>query len=126
MEKTILIAEDEQSLLMALTSKLQHEGYRVLQAKDGKEGLEIALAQHPDLLLLDIAMPKMDGLTMLDKLREDNWGKEAKVIVLTNFDADDEKLATIVQDQPAYYLVKSTVTLEEIVETVKNTLDGSE
>lgn len=121
-EKKILVVEDESSLRLALSNKLENAGYLVLQAEDGLKGLEIAIQHKPALILLDIAMPRMDGFTMLDKLRENTWGKIVKVIILTNFDADDEKMSKIVKDQPSYYLVKNNNSLEEVLEKVQNML----
>ncbi len=121
-DKKILIVEDEDSLRLALSNKLEKNGYFVSQAKDGVEGLNMALVNQPDLILLDIAMPRMDGFSMLDKLRENNWGKKVKVIILTNFDADDEKMSKVIKDQPSYYLVKNNNTLEQIIEKVQELL----
>ncbi len=85
----ILIVEDDLDLLEVLRKKFTLEKFQVSQAPDGKIGLEEALRNHPDLILLDILMPVMDGMTMLGKLREDSWGKEVPVILLTNL--SDEK-----------------------------------
>lgn len=124
-KKLILIVEDELSLLNALKEKFINEGLAVLLAADGEEGLKAALEKHPDLILLDILLPKMDGMTMLKKLREENdWGKQAKVILLTNLDSA-EKVAEGIKMSFAGsydYLVKTDWTLDEVVEKVKNKL----
>jgi DNA-binding response OmpR family regulator len=106
-KKKILIIEDEKPLARALELKLTHEGFEVKSAFNGEEGLEVALHEHPDLIMLDIIMPVMDGITMLKKLREANeWGKTVPVIFLTNLGADDEKIMKAIADNvPAYYLV---------------------
>ena len=83
-KKSILIVEDELSLQKVLTEKLSHEGYLIIQASNGQEGLDSALREKPDLILLDILMPVMDGSAMLEKLRADEWGKKAKVIIIIN------------------------------------------
>lgn len=116
--KKILIVEDETSLLEALSTKLEGVGFSILQAKDGVLGLSVALKNHPDIIILDILLPAMDGLTMLDNLRKDAWGKNAKVIILTNLSINDERLSKVILDQPSYYLVKSDNTLEGILEKV--------
>ena len=122
--KKILIVEDEQDLCEALIDKLGREGFLPRGAKDGEEGLELALKEHPDLILLDIVMPKMDGMTMFKKLREDKWGKNVPVILLTNLSATDEKLIkAMVENEPAYYLVKSDWKINDVVEKVKETLE---
>ena len=73
--KKILIVEDEGLLLEILETKFKKECFEVITARDGQAGLELALSQHPDLILLDIIMPKMDGMTMLKHLRADSVGK---------------------------------------------------
>ena len=120
-KKTILIAEDEVALLQVLTDKLTVEGFNVLGVKDGKEGLRIALEKHPDLILLDLIMPEMDGLTMLRKLREDKWGKNVEVIVLTNL-TDTPTIAKIVEEGTFDFLVKSDWKLADIVKRIKERL----
>lgn len=121
MDKKILIVEDEQTLSKALAFKLTSEGFKVLQARDGEEGLESALRNKPDLILLDIIMPKMDGLTMLNKLREDEWGKDVPIFMLTNLsNAEDVDKAT---KKGVYdYLIKSNWKLGEIVAKIKEEL----
>lgn len=125
--KKILIieeVEDEKSLRDVLHDKFVKEGFGVLEAKDGEEGLAIALREHPDLILLDIVMPKMDGLTMMKKLREENeWGKHVPIIILTNLSADKEKINQAIADnEPAYYLVKSNYTISDLVEKIRELL----
>lgn len=120
--KTILVVEDEASLRDALLEKLSHEGFEVLHARNGEEGLSAALAKHPDLILLDIMMPKMDGLAALEKLRADAWGKSVRVIMLTNL-SDNEKIAAAMKSQAFDYLVKSDVKIEEIIEKIKEKLE---
>ena len=122
-KKKILIVEDEISLLNALRDKLTHENFAVLEAKNGEEGLAVALREHPDLILLDIVMPKMDGMTMLRKLREDLWGKSAKVIILTNL-SDKEKMAEALEQKLHKYLVKSDWKIEDVVAKVREQLEG--
>lgn len=122
--KKILIVEDELPLLHALRDKLTREGFSTLEAKNGVEGLEVALRDHPDLILLDVVMPKMDGMTMLKKLRAENeWGKTAKVIILTNLtSADGQRNRDITELEPAYYLVKTDWKIEDVVTKVKEEL----
>jgi|SRR3989344_2507721 len=125
--KKILVieeVEDEKSLRDVLHDKFSLEGFGVLEAKDGEEGLATALREHPDLILLDIVMPKMDGLTMMKKLREVNeWGKNVPIILLTNLSADDNKINQAITDNiPAYYLVKANYTIEDLVEKIRERL----
>ena len=122
-KKKILIVEDEESMLNALSDYLETQDFATLMARDGEEGLGIALKEHPDLILLDILMPKMDGMIMLRKLREDEWGKKAPVIILTNVNPNANTIInSVLQNEPEYYLVKYDVELEGIVDKVKEVL----
>ncbi|HBI25403.1 MAG: Two component transcriptional regulator, winged helix family [Candidatus Wolfebacteria bacterium GW2011_GWC2_39_22] len=124
-EKTIkiLIAEDEDAMRNAIADKVRREGFaEPLLAKNGEEGLALALQEHPDLLLVDILMPKMDGITMVKELRKDAWGETAKVIILTNFDTTDAMLKDIVLVQPSYYLLKSNWKIDDIIIKLKEVL----
>ena len=126
MSKRILVVEDEQLTRQALVDELANEGFEVLQAINGEEGLNTALREHPDLVLLDIVMPKMDGITVMSKLREDSWGKNVPIIMLTVLDSDDAILEKIVENKPAYYLIKKNeLHAEEIVAKVKEKLGVS-
>ena len=123
-KQTILIVEDEQDLREALADKLTREAFTVLEAKNGKEGLNMALAEHPDLILLDIVMPEMDGMTVLRKLREDTWGKTVPVILLTNLSATEENIIEeMVKYAPSHYLVKSDWKIIDVVEKIRETLE---
>ena len=119
--QTILIVDDEISLREALRDKLEYEGFIALEAKNGEEGLAIALKSHPDLILLDIVMPVMDGISMLKKLRDDSWGKNSKVLMLTNLDGDG-KVADAVIWGTHDYLVKSDWKLEDVVIKIREML----
>jgi DNA-binding response OmpR family regulator len=125
-QKKILIVEDEPSMLSILTDKLLETGWETIQARNGEEGLKIALEQHPDLILLDLLMPKMDGTTTINKLREDEWGKTVPVIMLTNVNPDtDTALKDILKTQPAFYFVKSDIDLATLVEKIKEVLQSA-
>jgi len=122
--KKILIVEDEEPLRSALREKFTREGFSIIEGKDGEEGLNIALSEHPDLILLDIIMPKMDGMTVLKKLHEDKVGKEIPVILLTNL-SDDQKVAEAIKEGVYEYLVKSDWKLSDLVKEVKEKLGMS-
>ncbi len=121
MKKSILIAEDELSLRLPLALKLEEEGFEVIQAGDGKIALEKALHSHPDLILLDIVMPVMDGLTMLKHLRDDEWGKTARVMIFTNL-SDISKIAEAAEYDAKEYLVKSDMKLDDILQKIRDRL----
>lgn len=116
--KKILIVEDEIAYQNILRDKLTQEGYDVLVASDGGEGLVLALAEHPDLILLDIVMPKVGGLKMLELLRADTWGKQVHVFILTNIYASKEKSEGFNQNV-AKYFIKSDIDLEDLLWSVK-------
>jgi two-component system response regulator (stage 0 sporulation protein A) len=92
---------------------------------NGEEALQLAFKEHPDLILLDILMPRMDGLVTMDKLREDVWGKTVPIIVLTNLGPDDKITEKILQHKPAYYLIKSDTKLEELVEKINTVINDA-
>ena len=120
----ILMVEDEAVISKAYAEELRDEGFLVLTATNGRDGLELALREKPDLILLDILMPVMDGLTMMDQLRtKDLYGKKVPIILLTNLSASDEKIIqAIAKNEPAYYLVKSDWDLSGVIEKIKERL----
>lgn len=124
LSKRVLVIEDEPLLTKALHNKLHHEGLIVLEGADGQQGLDIALKEHPDLILLDIIMPIMDGITVLKKLREDAWGKTVPVIILTNL-SDAEKLIESEKNGVTDYLIKSDWKLEDLTVKIRQTLNKS-
>ena len=122
LNKKVLIVEDEAPLRNAVSDILSFEGFDVFQAKNGQEGLDSALKEHPDMILLDLMMPIMDGLTMLEKLREDQeYGKTAAVILLTNIN-DPEKVAMATEAGSYDFLVKSDWNIEDVVKKIKGRL----
>lgn len=122
----MLVVDDEKMLVEAIKEKLIAEGFAVLVAYDGEEGLGLATKEHPDLILLDLLMPKMDGMTMLKKLREDSWGKNVPVIILTNLSSsDEERNKDIAKLEPTYYFIKVDKSMDEIVEAIKERLNLS-
>ncbi len=119
---TILVVEDDHALLHSLVDTLSAEGFSVLEARDGEEGFDLANKFSPDLILLDLVMPKLDGFSMVDKLRAEGKGKEIPVILLTNLDDDFSK--GIAHDRGLRdYFIKSDWTLEDLVKKVKEKMD---
>jgi DNA-binding response OmpR family regulator len=116
LNKKILIAEDDRSLLSALQEKFTKEGLSVVTAVDGEEGLTVAKKEKPDLLLLDIKMPKIDGITMARKLKE--AGTDVPIIFLTNLD-DVKHISDAIEVSKSDYLIKSDWDLDDIVKKVK-------
>jgi len=120
-KRTVLIVEDETILRQTLIDNLISEGFNVLQEEDGETGLQLALQKHPDIILLDIILPKVDGLTMLKKLRKDKWGKTVLVVLLTNL-SNSEKIAEAVKCHACGYLVKTDWKINEVIERIKELL----
>jgi len=116
--KKILVVEDEAPLRTLLITELKREGINAIGAKDGEEGLELALKEHPDLLLVDILMPKKDGLEMIKELRNDAWGAGAVVVLLTNLN-DSEKIVEALQYGTREYLVKADWRIEDVIKMAK-------
>ena len=122
----ILIVEDESVLLQMYKKKLNDNGYDVVDAENGKLGIEKALSEKPDLILLDIRMPVMTGLEMLKELRKDGWGKDVPVIILTNLEANEKITWDISETEPAYYLMKAGNRPEVVLEKVKEVLGNKQ
>lgn len=120
MKKKVLVVEDEKPLSKAIEKKLSHEDFEVLTAFNGENGLNTALKERPDLILLDVIMPKMDGFEVLEKLREDEWGKDVEVILLTNL-GDSSRVKNSDQNH-IDYLIKSDWKLKDIITKINEKL----
>jgi len=120
MEK-ILFIEDEPALQKTLGDVLNKEGYKVVSALDGELGLRMAKTEKPDLILLDLILPKITGFDLLKKFKADPETKKIPVVVLTNLGqmADIEKVLKL---GPAAYLIKNNYNLAEVVGKIKKTL----
>lgn len=123
MEKTkkILIVDDEPLVIKALEEKLLPEGFIIDSARDGEEALSKTNQILPDLILLDIIMPKLDGISVLRKLKESDTTKNIPVIILTNL-YDDKKVTEVLRTGGTDYLVKVEHTLFDIIQRVKEKL----
>ncbi len=118
----ILVVEDEPALIGVLDDKLTREGFSVIRAMDGEVGLKMVSDEKPDLILLDIIMPKMDGITMLKKLRESEDGKNIPVIILTNL-SDSEKNTEMTEKGVLDFLIKTNWKLDDVVKKIKQRLN---
>ncbi len=117
MAKTILIVEDELSMQRALKSKLEHAGYVVRAAVDGEEALASLRASKPDLMLLDLIMPKMDGISVLRQVKSDEDLRAVPVVILTNLSSGD-KVAEAMQLGTFDFLVKANYSLDDVLKKV--------
>ncbi len=120
-KQKILIVEDERALLMVLADKFQREGFMVFRAQNGQEGLDQAIRAKPDLIILDIIMPSMDGLTMLKKIREDKHCQSIPVLMLSNL-SDPDQINESTGRGRVEFLVKSNWSLGDVVQKAKQTL----
>lgn len=117
----ILFIEDETSLQKTLSSALVGAGYEIINAYDGEKGLEMAGQSQPDLILLDLILPKMDGFTVLDELKKSEQTKDIPVVVLTNLESVED-VEKIIGLGATTYLVKANYDLNDIVEKVGEVL----
>lgn len=116
--KKILVIEDNISMLNVLTEKLSEKGFRVMEASDGQKGLALALGKNPDLVVLDLRLPKLSGRELLGIMRKNKKGKTVPVIILTNDISPESAEDTLKKAAPAYF-IKSETSLNTIVEAIQ-------
>lgn len=118
----IAIIEDDATISQMYRMKFEADGFDVELADNGKRG--IALVEHykPDIILLDMQMPEMDGATALKEIRKHDWGKDIPVIVLTNL-GQEEAPKEIHQLGIKNYIVKAELTPRQVVQQVKDALE---
>jgi DNA-binding response OmpR family regulator len=117
----IAIIEDDLAIAQMYRFKFEAEGYSVETAENGKEGLELAKSMKPDIILLDLMMPEMTGDEMLAKMRDTAWGKNIKVVVLTN-KGEQEIPDSVKQLNVSAVILKADMTPRQVAELVKNQL----
>ncbi|MFV1917188.1 MAG: response regulator transcription factor [Patescibacteria group bacterium] len=117
----VLLIEDDPILAKMYSEKFTREGFRVIVAQDGQEGLDSALKNKVDIILLDIMLPRISGIDLLKKLREDEKGRNTLVVVLTNLaDAEEKKRAMDLGVKD--YMVKAMQNPGQVVNKVKDAL----
>ncbi len=121
MPKTILFIEDESALQKTFGEILSQEGYEIIPALDGEIGLEMAKTKKPELILLDLILPKIHGFEVLKRLKEDAETKEIPVIILTNLEGIGD-VDKAIELGATTYLVKARYTLTEVLEKIKKAL----
>lgn len=118
----VAIIEDDQAISQMYRIKFEAEGYDVETAENGKLGLELAKKMRPDVILLDLMMPIMSGEEMLAALRKTDWGKDMKVIILTN--KGEQEIPPEVKELNVISLIlKADMTPRQVAELVKNKLN---
>ena len=122
--KKILIVEDEPTLQRAILSVLTDQGYKIFSATNGEDAITIARKELPDLILLDLILPKKDGFAVLTDLKQEPATMNIPVIILTNLEgnADVERALAL---GATTYLVKTNYKLEEIAEKIKSMLESA-
>jgi DNA-binding response OmpR family regulator len=119
----ILIVEDEEFLARAVKDNLEAEGYAVDSVANGEEAVEYLKKKKPDLILLDILMPKKDGFYVLEEAKKNPEWKLIKIIVLSNLGGDEEIKRALEMGADDYF-VKSQHPIEEVIEKVREYLSG--
>jgi CheY-like chemotaxis protein len=117
----ILIAEDDRDIQYLYKFKLEHEGFNVSVAGDGRQGFKLAEEIVPDVMLVDLLMPEMNGTEMLTAIREQAWGGNIRVIILTNISRDEapQALRFLHVDR---YIVKAHSTPAQVVDAIWDVL----
>jgi DNA-binding response OmpR family regulator len=123
MARRVLVVEDDRVLRRACQASLVQRGFTVLVAADGEEGLRLAREERPDLVLLDLLMPKLDGVGVLRALRADPATAALPVVVLSNSSREAD-LAEVQRLGVAGYFVKADLSLQELGERVRRLLGG--
>lgn len=118
MATKIAIIEDDQAISQMYRFKFEAEGYEVETAGNGRLGLELVQNMHPDIILLDLMMPEMNGDEMLEKMRATDWGKGIKVVVLTN-KGEQEIPEKVRQLNVQAVILKADMTPRQVAELVK-------
>ena len=121
MPKKILFIEDESALQRSVGDMLKSAGFTMISALTGEDGLRLAFAEKPDLILLDLILPQKDGFEVLTKIRNAPETKNMPVIVLTNLEGSEEVERALSLGANAY-LVKIRYSLDEVLEKVKKAL----
>lgn len=118
---TVLLLEDDQDLIKPVQLKLEREGFTVLVAEDGKTGFDLVKNNQVDCIILDVVMPRTDGVWFLEKLRNDSQKSKIPVIVFTNL-AEGEKVAKVIALGAYRLLVKADTSMEVLLNTVKEVI----
>jgi CheY-like chemotaxis protein len=118
--QTVLVVDDNESIRRGLSRALRHSGYHPVLAEDGCEALEVSAAARPDLVVLDVSMPDMDGFTVLEHLRERPGGAALPVLMYTAVTDADARLRA--ERLGAGFVAKGTTTWPELMDRVRSRL----
>lgn len=120
--KKILVVDDEPLAVKAIIKKLKEENFATDCAYDGEEALLKIREEKPDLILLDIVMPKLDGISVIKKLKESNETRDIPVIILSNLLYDDDRIQDLIRTGSTNYLIKVDHSLNDVVNHIKQKL----
>jgi two-component system KDP operon response regulator KdpE len=120
-KKKILIVDDEPNIRQLFVDTLSAQGFECLTAQNGLEGLNLSLTASPDIILLDLRMPEMDGLAMLRELRKKESGKNIPVIILSTVN-DEKSVSEALQWGVSDFLEKSNWNVDELMERIRKNL----
>ena len=114
----VLVVEDKEIIRRAIVDELVLDKFGVSEAADGEEALAKVISEKPDIIILDILLPKMNGLDVFKKIRSNPKIADTKVVMLTNIEADDKMIKEIVSLNPCFYLNKASLSLSELPDRI--------
>ncbi|MBT4517015.1 MAG: response regulator [Candidatus Komeilibacteria bacterium] len=124
-DKKVLIVEDDEFLLQMYSTKLELEGFQVLEAINGLQGLKVAQKEKPDLILLDLNLPEMSGFEVLSQLKREEDTKGIRVLILTNY-SQKEDIDRCLKLGADDYLIKAHFVPSEVISKIKVILEGEQ
>jgi DNA-binding response OmpR family regulator len=124
-DKKILIVEDDEFLLQMYSTKLELEGFKVLEAVNGMQGLKTAQKEKPDLILLDLNLPELSGFEVLSQLKREDDTKDIRVLILTNY-SQKEDIDRCLELGADDYLIKAHFVPSEVISKIKVILEGEQ
>ena len=120
--KKILIVEDDPILRKSIADEMRDEGYTVFEARSGDEALPIAFSEKPNLIVLDLMLPDQNGMSILEEIRNDEWGRGVPVVILSNLRQGDALLEQTRKHNVFDYIEKANLSLGEVTERIRNAL----
>jgi len=121
-KKKILLIEDDFTLSSILVDKFTQEGFEVLSSSNGEGGLAIAFKEHPDIILLDIILPDLNGISVIKEIRDDKWGEKVPIFVLSNLSEKEKVFEGSQKNLIDDYLIKAELKIQELVKKVREKL----
>ena len=119
--KTVLLIEDDETISLMYKIKLEATGFKVLTANNGVDGLKLSKEKKPDIIMLDVILPQLDGFSVLESIKKDRIIKNIPVVMLTNLGTDEDKKKGV-KLGATDYLVKANLTPAQVEEKIKEYL----